>query len=83
MTSPESRAQEGTTHVHEVCYACAGTDGYYPTVPQHDDCVGRCEGGPEWLVPEPDSCTEPCPCECNVPLSRSEIMRFRYPEEPR
>lgn len=60
-----------------ACFACSGTDGYYPTKPQHDDCTGKCSGNPTYRQPNPPPCGKPCPCKCSEPLSRNEIMELR------
>lgn len=66
------------THVHHSdCFACRGTDGFYPTTPQHDDCTGKCGGLASYQSAADPNCAEPCQCDCQKPLTRNEVMQLR------
>lgn len=75
-------AKEIKPHVeaydHRDCRPCSGSGGYYASKADHDSCTGKCCGitdgyGGEAIAP----CEGPCPCRCNQPLSRDEIMDIR------
>jgi len=75
-----SRAKQAEVkpHVyHHECHACRGSDGYYPTTPQHDDCTGKCSGSEGWSSGPDPNCAQPCPCDCSKPLTRNEVMNLR------
>lgn len=53
---------------HQACHPCHAEFGLKED--DHNSCTRHCHNCP-------NSIPGPCPCECNTPLTRNELMQLR------